>query len=147
MRLVDFVKALGVAVATLAITLAASVPMVAFYAFFVEPGHPQEFYNEAAQWIAPWSSHILGPIVFFLFNYLLAKRSPERKAFLFAAATIILYALVDLSTLPMMGLPIASAFTASVALSFIGKVCGAFLGAYLGSTRHSGGNQPLQGAA
>jgi hypothetical protein len=64
MRAVDYLKALGVAVATLAITLAAGFPMVAFYAYFIEPGHPQEFYNEAAQWIAPWSSHILGPLAF-----------------------------------------------------------------------------------
>lgn len=74
-----FFKALGVAVATLAITLAASFPMVAFYAFFIEPGHPQEFYNEAARWIAPWSSHVIGPMVFFAFNYWLAARSPRRN--------------------------------------------------------------------
>lgn len=38
MKAMDLVKALGVAVATLAITLLASFPMVAFYAFFIEPG-------------------------------------------------------------------------------------------------------------
>lgn len=147
MRLFDFIKALGVALATLAITLAASFPMVAFYAFFIEPGQPQEFYNEAAQWIAPWSSHILGPIAFFLFNYWLAKRSPHRNAFLFAAATVILYALVDLSTLPMMGLPVTAALTVSVGLSFAGKLVGAFLGAYLGSARRPTATQRWQGAA
>ena len=41
MRAVDFVKARGIAIATLVITLAASFPMVAFYAFFIEPGHPR----------------------------------------------------------------------------------------------------------
>jgi hypothetical protein len=133
MRAMDFVKALGVAIATLVITLAASFPMVAFYAFFIEPGHPQEFYNEAAQWIAPWSSHVLGPLVFFAFNFWLARRSPERHATLFAAATVVFYAVVDLSTLPMMGLPIAAALTATFGLSLCAKAAGAFLGAYLGS--------------
>ena len=129
----DFVKALGVAIATLVITLAASFPMVAFYAFFIEPGHPQEFYSEAAQWIAPWSSHVLGPLVFLAFNFWLARRSPERNATLFAAATVVLYAVVDLSTLPMMGLPIAAALTVTFGLSLCAKAAGAFLGAYLGS--------------
>lgn len=146
MRPIDLLKALGVALATLVITLAASFPMVAFYAFFIEPGHPQEFYNEAAQWIAPWSSHVLGPIVFFAFNYWLAKRSPQRNAFLFASATVVLYALVDLSTLPMMGLPIAAALTPTVGVSLIGKVCGAFLGAYLGSTKRAEGDERVPGA-
>ena len=133
MKVVDFVKALGVAIATLVITLAASFPMVAFYAFFIKPGQPEEFYNEAAQWIAPWSSHIIGPLVFFAFNFWLARRSPERNAMLFAAATIVIYAIVDLSMLPMMGFPIAAALTVTHGLSLCIKAAAAFLGAYLGS--------------
>ena len=74
--------------------------------------------------------------MFFAFNYWLARRSPERNALLFAGATIILYAVVDLSTLPMMGIPVAAAFTVPFGLSLCAKAVGAFLGAYLGS--HSG---------
>lgn len=133
MRAGDLLSALLVAVAVLAITLAASFPMVAFYAFFVEPGHPQEFYQEAAQWIAPWSSHVLGPLLFFAFNFWLARRSPERNALLFAAATIVLYTVVDLGMLPMMGLPIGAALTLSLGLSLSVKAAGAFLGAHVGS--------------
>lgn len=135
MRLFDYLKALGVAVATLAITLAASVPMVAFYAYFIEPGHPQEFYSEAAQWIAPWSSHILGPLVFFAFNYWLARRSPVRNAMWFAAATIVFYVIVDWSMLPMMGIPLTAVLTVTVLLSLVGKAIGAFVGAHFGA-RH-----------
>ena len=133
MEALDIPKALGVAVAVLVITLAASFPMVAFYAFVIEPGHPQEFYNEAAQWIAPWSSHILGPVMFFAFNFWLAKRSTRRNAVLFAAATVVLYTVVDLSTLPMIGLPIAAALTVPFGLSLVGKAAGAFFGAYYGT--------------
>lgn len=139
MKAIDVLKALGVSVATLAVTLLASFPMVAFYAYFIEPGQPQEFSNEAAQWIAPWSSHILGPIVFFALNFWLARRSPDRNAYLFAAATVVWYAVIELSTFPMMGLPIGAAFTLSVALSFAAKVCGAFLGADLGARRQQKG--------
>lgn len=37
LKIVDLFKALGVAIGTLVITVAASFPMVAFYAYFVEP--------------------------------------------------------------------------------------------------------------
>lgn len=143
MKGADFLKALGVAIATTVITLAASFPMVAFYAFFIEPGHPQDFYTAAAQWIAPWSSHVLGPLVFFAFNFWLARRSPARNAMLFAAATIVLYVIVDLSTLPMMGLPIASARTLTHGLSLCVKAAGSFLGAYLGSRSRAKASRTL----
>lgn len=131
----DFVKALGVAIAIIAITLAASFPMVAFYAFLIEPGHTEEFYAEAAQWIAPWSSHILGPLAFLGFNYYMARRSPDRNCMLFALLTLVLYIVVDLSMLPIMGLPITDAITLPVLFSFVAKTAGAFLGAYLGSQK------------
>jgi hypothetical protein len=133
MNTADFLKALGVAVAVLSITLAASYPMVTFYALVIEPGHPQEFYREAAQWIAPWSSHLIGPAVFFAFNFWLAKRSDRRNAMLFAVCSIVLYAVVDLSTLPMFGLPITASLTLLFGVSLLGKTTGALLGAYCGA--------------
>ena len=80
MRPLDLLKAFGVAGATLAITLAASFPMVAFYAYFIEPGHPQEFYNDAALWIAPWSSYVLGPVVFFAIRNAIRRSSQSRPS-------------------------------------------------------------------
>ena len=74
------------------------------------------FYNAAALWIAPWSSHVLGPVVLFAFNFWLAQRSPARNVMLFAAATILFYVIVDLGTVPMMGLPIVSALTVTFGL-------------------------------
>ncbi|MGI9323867.1 MAG: hypothetical protein ACR2PZ_01515 [Pseudomonadales bacterium] len=146
MTALDFARALGVATAVIVITMAASFPMVAFYAYIIEPGHSEEFYTAAAQWIAPWSSHILGPIAFLGFNYFLAKRSPERSALLFAVATLGLYVVVDLSMLPMMGLPIADGITLSTTLSFLAKTAGALLGAYLGSRRQSAAREPSDAA-
>jgi hypothetical protein len=133
MKPIDFAKAFGVAFASLLITMAASFPMVTFYAYFIEPGQSQEFYTEAAQWIAPWSSYILGPIVFFAFNYWLARRSPERNAAVFAVATIGFYLAIDLSFVPIMGLDIGIFLTAGMAFWLAVKLAGALLGAHLGS--------------
>ncbi|MDP2142461.1 MAG: hypothetical protein Q8L20_16785 [Gammaproteobacteria bacterium] len=134
MTAIDYLKALGVAVLVMVFTLAASFPMVAFYATFIEPGHPQQFYNDAAMWIAPWSSHVLGPLAFLAFNYRLAKRSPRRNAMAFAVMTFVFYLLVDFSTLPLMGIDILSALTLTTILSLLTKLFGALGGARLGTT-------------
>jgi hypothetical protein len=135
MKTSDFMKALGVAVATLVITLVASFPMVAVYAWLIEPGHPPEFYTDAAQWIAPWSSHVLGPLVFFAFNFWLARRNAERNAVLFAVATVVLYVVVDFSMLPLMGLDLFAALSLTMGASLGAKLVGALLGAHLGTRR------------
>ena len=98
MKFADFAKALGVAVFVLVVAIAASFPMVAVYAYLIEPGHPPEFYTEAANWIAPWSSYVLGPIVFFACNYWLAKTGRVQFPLRFAALTIGCYVLVDLGS-------------------------------------------------
>lgn len=134
MKPIDYLKAAGVGLAVMTLTVAASFPMVYVYATFIEPGHPQSFYNGAAKWIAPWSSHILGPILFFLFNYRLARRSPDRHAMAFAAATIGLYVLIDFGMmLPFV--PASAFFNPVTALSLTGKLIGAVSGALLGKRR------------
>lgn len=133
MKPLDVLKAAGVAAAVLALTLALSYPMVAFYATFIEPGHPQQFYVDAAQWIAPWSSHVLGPAFFLAFNYWLARRKPARNAFAFAAATFVLYVIVDWGMALGMGVSLAVMLTPTVMLSLAAKALGAFAGAHLGA--------------
>ena len=110
--------------------------MVMFYATLIEPGHPNELYVAAAQWIAPWSFHILGPIVFLAFNYWLARSSPRRNAMWFAAATILSDVIIELGTLPMMGIPLSVVVNATVLVSLGAKAVGAYLGAQLGSRSH-----------
>jgi hypothetical protein len=133
MRPIDFMKAAGVGLAVLVLTLALSYPMVAFYAYFIEPGHPQQFYVEAAQWIAPWSSHVFGPLLFFVLNFWLARRRPERNALTFAVATVVLYVVIDWSMLPLMGVSLLEVMKVSVAASLGAKLIGALAGATLGA--------------
>ncbi|MXY89512.1 MAG: hypothetical protein F4Y89_03120 [Gammaproteobacteria bacterium] len=133
MKLAEFAIALGVAVFVLVFTLAASFPMVAVYAYLIEPGHPPEFYSEAATWIAPWSSYILGPIAFFCCNYWLVKSGRVQIPLRFAASTIGFYLLVDWGLLGLLlNIPFGSYVTAAVMLSLAVKVIAAFWGAKLG---------------
>jgi hypothetical protein len=119
--------------AVLVITLAASYPMVAVYAWLIEPGHPQEYYVEAAQWIAPWSSHVLGPLVFFTLNYWLARRQPRRHALLFAVATVVAYVVIDFGALMLMDVPLSLRAALVMSISLAAKLLGALLGGWLGS--------------
>lgn len=133
MNFAEYAKALGVAVFVLVLTLAASFPMVAVYAYLIEPGHPPEFYSEAANWIAPWSSYILGPIAFFGCNYWLLKTGRVRFPLRFAAATIGFYLFIDLGMFPILiDIPLSSFFTAAILLSLVVKIIAALWGANLG---------------
>ncbi len=145
MKAIDYVKAIGVALATLVFAMAASFPMVAVYAYLIEPGHDQAFYTEAAQWIAPWSSYILGPITFFALNYLLAKRSPDRNPLLFAAMTILGYLVIDISMLPALGVELSSYLTIGFVFWIAVKLAGALFGAHLGAL-HAGDSGISDGA-
>lgn len=136
MNFAESLRALGVAVFVLVFTMAASFPMVAVYAYLIEPGHPPEFYTEAANWIAPWSSHILGPIAFFTCNYWLVKTGRARFPLRFAATTIGFYLLVDLVMLgTLLGIPLRTYFTLGILLSLSAKIVAAFWGANLGLAR------------
>lgn len=135
MQLIDLLKALGVATAVLISTFAFAFPMVAFYAYVIEPGRPPEFYSQAAQWIAPWSSHVLGPLLFFGLNFRLARRRPERNAIAFALATVALYVVIDAGSLRLFGLSVWSFFQTPVLISLAFKAAGAILGAWLGVRR------------
>ncbi len=136
MNFAESLRALGVAVFVLVFTIAASFPMVAVYAYLIEPGHPPEFYTEAANWIAPWSSHILGPIAFFACNYWLVKTGRARFPLRFAASTIGFYLLVDLAMLgTLLGIPLSTYFTLGILLSLSAKIVAACWGARLGLAR------------
>ena len=100
---IDFVKAAAVAIAVLALNVLIAVLVVLAYSVFIEPGHPKEFYDEAALWIAPWCSHIVGTALFFGASYLFARRRPERNGLLFVAVFTVLYAVIDAGTVGFAG--------------------------------------------
>jgi hypothetical protein len=77
----------------------------------------------------------LGPVLFFAFNYWLARRRPERNALAFAVATIVLYILIDFGSTLAFGVAATEFLTLTVAASMAGKLAGALGGAVLGARR------------
>jgi len=131
----DYGRSVLVGFAVFAGTLLLSIPMVAVYAYLINPGHPQEFYNRAATWIVPWSSHIGGPLLFFWLNHRGAVRNPQRNAVAFAWATIVSYLVIDLLSVPLFGLTLSGVVTMRFAASLAVKSAAALAGGILGSRR------------
>lgn len=142
MQPADFLRAALLGLGVLVGTLLASIPMVAVYAYFINPGQPQAVYDAAAQWIAPWSSHILGPLLFLWLNYRAASRNPRRPALVFALAGIVAYAVLDMASVVLFGLTFATALTVTFFVSLAAKTAGALLGAHLGRRRSMALAQP-----
>ncbi|MBL0940874.1 MAG: hypothetical protein IBJ03_18425 [Gemmatimonadaceae bacterium] len=137
MQPIDFLRALALGLVVLVGTLLASVLMVAFYAYVINPGHSQDVYNAAALWIAPWASHVFGPLLFFWGNYRGAVRKPQRNAIAFACASIVGYVILDMASVPLFGTTFATVLTLTFFLSLGGKTVGALLGAWLGGRARS----------
>ncbi len=123
----DFVKALGVALALMVLNVATAFGVVWAYSLFIEPGHEEAFYQAAAQQIAPWSSVVAGVALFFAAGWLFAKRKPARNGIVFAATFALIYAAIDVSIILAAG-EIAT-LAPIVAASMVTKLVAAMGGA------------------
>ncbi len=132
----DILKAIGVALVIMVVDVAISFPVVAVYAYFIEPGHDAAFYESAAQRIAPWSSVVAGVFLFFGALYWLTRRKPERHAVGFALAVWVAFAAfalaIDLAILAGAGGSLRS-IAGIVALSLATKFAAAITGAWVAS--------------
>jgi hypothetical protein len=126
MKLLDFAKAAGVAVLILIISVIISILAVLFYSYFINPGHPRAYYDDAAKRIAPWCSHIAGTALFFLAAYYFGRGNPARNAYFFALTFTVLYAVIDGATVAFKGI-----FNLQFGLSMLAKLLAALGGAYL----------------
>jgi hypothetical protein len=130
----DFVKAAGVAVVLLILNVMVAVAVVLVYSYAIEPGHPREFYDQAALWIAPWGCYFVGTALFLIAGFVFARRQPARNGFLFALAFTAFYTLIDAATVGFVGMA-SAAFFLSLLLKIVASLTGAFLGARMNSLR------------
>jgi hypothetical protein len=145
MRSLDYCRSFIVGFAVVLGTLLLSIPMVAVYAHLINPGQPTETYHGAATWIAPWSSHIGGPMIFFWLNRREAGRHPQTNAVAFAWATIGSYVVIDLLSVPLFGLALSAVVTMPFVGSLAVKAAAALAGALVGSRRSA--TAPVRAAA
>ena len=104
MRPIDFLKALGVAIGLLVLKVVIAFLAVAVYAYFIDTGHPHEYYEANATNIVRWPVHIVGTALFLLAGHWFAKRRPQRNGLLFAATFTALHMIVDGATVAFKGI-------------------------------------------
>lgn len=134
MQVWDYLKALGTGALALALNLLTLVLLVFGYSQFVEPGHPQEFYNEAALRLGAYSGPIGGATILFLLISLLSRRRPQRNAYAFAGATFASYFAID-TALGLATTPATELFRLPFLLSMAGACAAALVAAFLATKR------------
>ena len=126
MRPIDFLKALGVAIGLLAAKVVIAILAVAVYAYFIDTGHPHEYYEANATNIVRWPVHIVGTALFLLAGHWFAKRRPQRNGLLFAATFTALHMIVDGATVAFKGI-----WNIEFALAMLANLTAALAGALL----------------
>lgn len=128
MRPTDYLKALGVGAAVLALNLVATTLAITVYALAIAPGHPQEHYVVMAPVIGAWTGPLGGMALMFLAGWWFARRRPERKGMMFIAIAWAFYLLLDV------GLGAAAGGAAAMAtVNFATSLGGALLAGLAGA--------------
>jgi hypothetical protein len=131
MSALDYAKALGVAVLLMALNVGAAFAVMAVYGDVLEPGRDPAFYQEAAQRIAPWSSVVVGVVLFFGAGWLFVRRRPQRSALGFALTFALIYVALDLAILLAADAAGARSMAGLIAASMLSKLAAALGGAAL----------------
>lgn len=124
--IVDAIWALAILLTNFMLVFAA----VYFYASFIRPGEPQEFYEASAPGIASWTVPIGGGLLFFLVTFFRTRRNSIRNAFALAIATWVIYVILDIA----LGLLLSSGMSFmnlqlmfSLGIALLGALAGAQL--------------------
>lgn len=134
MRSVDYAKALGLAVAVLALNLLITTAVIFAYAQLLEPGRPQAFYNAMAPRIGAWTGPAGGMLLMLAAGYLFGRRRPARKPFAFMGAVFVAYLALD-AALGLAMAPAAQVFKLTFVLSLTGAALAGQAGAALSQRR------------
>jgi hypothetical protein len=95
MKLMDFVKALGIAILVFIAEVLIAFCVVYVYVSLTDPGHTQAFYVTTGVPIARWSTRIVGTALIFGAAWLFGTRRPMRNAWIFAVSIAAFCALLN----------------------------------------------------
>jgi hypothetical protein len=128
MKPIDYLKALGVAVAVLALNLLLTTVVITVYSMLIDPGQPQSHYTAMAPRIGAWSGPAGGIVLMFLAGWFFGQRRPERNALAFIGVVWACYLALDVA-LGLAAAPASALFTPNFALSLGGAAAAGLVGA------------------
>ena len=117
----------GTALFIMFVNVVLSVLYIAFYSYFINPGHDERFYQEYARAAAPYCSIVAGmPLFYFACRWLGGKWEAD---FAVKAALLVwlVYVLIDISVIGA-----TAGFTSQLAVLAAISMATKFVSAYLG---------------
>ena len=126
MKFKDWLCIIGYALLIMAVNVAISILYMVVYGYLINPGQPEQHYQEHVQIAAPYSSIIAGAPLFYLAGRYLTRRwaAPARvKAALLMA---LVYAVIDVAALAATGFQLRLVIFTTLSLAT------KFIAAYLG---------------
>jgi len=124
---------IGATIFILIMNVGLSFLYIAFYSYFINPGHDEQFYQEYAMIAAPYCSIVAGiPIFYFVCRWISGKWESD-LALKAALLVWFVYVLIDLSILTAAGFTLRLAVIAAISLAT--KLASAYLGGLAGSKK------------
>lgn len=133
MTITRMVSLIGVAVLVMALNVAFTFLYMVVYGHFINPGHPEDFYQRHVQTAAPYCSIIAGVPLMFLAGYWVAGWNQPPSGITSALVVWATYAVIDLAILLAAGISPKVALLFSV--SFLTKLAAAYVGALAAISR------------
>ena len=133
MRPRDFLIVPAFTLAVMVLNVLISFIVVWAWSVFVEPGHPQAYYEAFALKAAPVSSVVFGAPLMFLAGLLVAGKRDRRGALIAASAVGLLYMAIDVAVLLAYATGPEAWFWG--ALSYTSKIAAALAGALVATRR------------
>ncbi|MCI0650786.1 MAG: hypothetical protein L0Z55_02760 [Planctomycetes bacterium] len=127
MTLVRLASLIGIALLVLVLNVAMSVLYMVVYGHLINPGHPEEYYQEHIKVAGPYCSIVAGIPLMFLAGLWVAGWWEGQIAFKAALAVWLAYAVIDL------GVSLAAGMTAKFAIPFTVSILTKLGAVYLGA--------------
>jgi hypothetical protein len=132
MKVMEFVRAAGLAFVVLIFDVLLAVGVVYVWGKSQHPGHSEIFYQTAAISFARWSTRIGGTAMIFLAAWAAARKRPPPQAYYFALALVSFYAFLDGASIGF-----EDFFNLGIALTMALKFAASLAGAALGVRQHT----------
>ena len=124
---------IGAALLSMIVNVVLSILYIAFYSYFINPGHSHAFYEEYAQTAAPFCSIIFGIPVLYIVARWIGGKWESNFAVKAALLVWLVYALIDLSALTAAGWTIQLAVISFISMTT--KLIAAYFGGLAASRK------------
>lgn len=126
MKLKDWLWIIVCALLIMAVNVGISILYMVVYGYLINPGQPNQHYQDHVQIAAPYSSIIAGAPLFYLAGRFLTRRWPAAARVKAALLMALVYAVIDLAALASAGFQTRLMIFTAISLAT------KFIAAYLG---------------